>query len=167
MRKELVRAVRKQFALRLRATIPDFREIDCGPLSSHFSLYEWKAGEALTFFVALQHHRNEDSFTIEIGWSRNGRWPTNSLPASAPDDYSEDGEMHFRLGKLWAGNKDVWWEFTARVSALQATFDDFMKEPEPIGSLLPKVEPLVEDAIQHLVSDGLKYFGRVASAMAR
>jgi hypothetical protein len=165
MQRELVRAVRRQFALRLRAEIPQFEEARARGLPSECRLYELKVGATLAFYLVLQHHRSWESFTVEVAWSQEGEYPASALPAESPDDLLENAEMSFRLGRLWAGKKDVWWELVPRLSVLQgATFDDFMKDPEPIENLLPKVKPVVEDAIQHVLSDGLPYFRKVAVA---
>jgi hypothetical protein len=162
MRNALVKAVRRQFSTRLRAELPQFREAKSKDLPGECRLYEWKVSEQLRFYLVLQHHRHRDWFTLEIAWTRNGRWPTQTPVPASPYDEPTSGDMCFRLGKLWA-QKDIWWEFAPRLSPLEATFDDFIKE-QPLAELLPKVDSLVEDAIQHLLNDAMPYFRKVAAA---
>lgn len=164
MRSALVKAVRKRFSLRLRAELPGFVEAKGNDLPAECRLYEWRISGQLRFYLVLQHHRNRDWFTLEIAWTRNGRWPAHSAVPASPYEDPQSGDLCFRLGRLWARDqKDIWWEFSPRLSPLDAAFDDVVKEL-PLEELIPKVEPLVEDAIRHLIEDAMPYFRKVASA---
>jgi hypothetical protein len=135
-------------------------------------VYEWKATEQFRLYLMLQLHRQEDSFTIEIGWSLKGRWPEAAVLPDTPPEASESGEARFRVGLLWSGNPDFWWDLVPRPSAVpleealkdyEAFVEGFKKRPD-VSEGLGNVEPLVEDAFARLRQHALPYFKKVATA---
>lgn len=107
----------------------------------------------------LQCHRFEDWFTLELAWSDAGRWPANAPIPASPEDRPPSGELRFRAGYLWKeNNRDVWWQFAPRQDIHSTLAQDI-----PVAELLPKVDVLVDDALNHVRDDVIPYFDRLAS----
>jgi hypothetical protein len=161
MRKELVKAVKIAFDARISKMLSQFQEVTEGEeVPPQTVLYCWKVDASLWFYLFLQFHRNEDWFTIEAAWTRLGKWPDSPL-GREPELHSQDGQVRFRLGKLWEPRKDVWWELAPRphfVTVLEAFYHP------PLEKALQRVESLVDDAIGHIQRDGIPYFERVRVA---
>ena len=148
MRREMSQAVRKEFASQLDRRLPHFARDQASNVPPEVVQYVWgSANKQLLFYVCLQFHRIWDRFTIELAWSSQGRYPGYAPPAE-PEDEAPTGEMRFRLSRLWASSEDVWWE------------------PLPGGwankkELHARIEPVVSDAMEKLVTYGVPYMERV------
>lgn len=150
----LVETVVYEFESRLGSALPQFEPIRDQKIAPVCRLYGWRANE-ISLFILLQVHRHEDSFTVEIGWSLSGNWPTPfSVFPFAPDEASTMREARFRLGRLWA-NEVVWWDVAPAWSVTR-----FLKGPT---SRIPKQ---VDDAVNRLSKNGLPYFDRFAKALS-
>lgn len=164
MRSELGKAVRKRFGERLKEALSQFDAIKGEKqIAPGSSLYQWRLGPNLDFYLLLQVHHTEDWFTLELAWTRNGRWPAFAMLPGTPDGEPKNGDLRFRLGRLWADpREDVWWQLAPRPPA-GADFDAYTKRV-PVAEALARVEPLVEDAVQRLVRYGMPYLAKVSAA---
>jgi hypothetical protein len=118
----------------------------------------------------LQPLDKEDQFLLEYAWSANGRYPWQILPSHPPK--IKMAVFRGRLARLWATGPlaDTWCvvpketeeEEQARYAALKRgdTKTFFYRPPEE--EVLPRVGPLVEDALQKLIDFGLPLFQKVA-----
>ena len=157
MRAYLAKGVRKQFALRLKQAAPEFAEAKGESIPRGDRLYVWEVSPRQRFYLLLQFHPHEDWFTLEVAISRSGRWPAFLLQPNSPDSYVKDGDLRFRLGRLWAPpQKDVWWELAPRPPA-NASLEAYMNRV-PVEELLSKIEPLVVDAVGQIIQHALPYF---------
>lgn len=71
-------------------------------------------GQLYLFVVFSLHEKDKKEFTIEIGWSKLGRFPQLEMrpcfgdePNKQHDEFDFD-EYLIRLSALWQGN-DYWW----------------------------------------------------------
>jgi hypothetical protein len=172
MRAPLAKAVRSAFERKLNDELPHFRGVTDLGLPDECRVYEWRAAERCRLYLMLQLHRQEDSFTIEIGWSLKGHWPEDATLPDAPPEVTEGGEARFRIGLLWSENPDVWWDLVPRPSGvpLEAALKDydsflegFGKRPD-VSERLARVEPLVEDAFSRLRQHAVPYFKKITTA---
>ena len=172
MRAALATVLRKAFERRLKDELPQFRRVLNLALPDECRVYEWSVTELFRLYLMLQLHRQEDSFTIEIGWSLDGHWPEDPSFPDAPPEVSECREAKFRIGLLWSRNPDFWWDLAPRPSAVpleealkdyDAFLEGFKKRPD-ISEGLAKVEPVVGDAFAHLRQHALPYFEKIAAA---
>ena len=164
IRKELLARFRLEFERRL----PDFH--------SHKEklddpTWAWQEAPKLTFFVQLQLCDNKDQFVLEIAWSEDGLFPWWPMPSTRLQ--IDAPQWHVQLARLWAtaAMADAWEivpaetasaERKARLAALdRGEVQEFMRET-PEEEYLPRVAPLVEDAVQKLIDFGLPLFRRVA-----
>jgi hypothetical protein len=145
----LAKAVLGEFEKQLRQALPDFKPVTnpnlpSGDRPSVCRLYGYKVGETLSLYVHFQTHRSEDSFTVEIAWSRHDQGPLPFMvnPPSH-DDAAHREAARFRLGRLWV-SRDVWWD-VASVAVAPAQ---------------------VKDAVMHLAREGLSYFSSVAGPLS-
>jgi len=151
MDSSLVKAVVLAFERRLNDALPQFKAISDQEIPRVCRLYGSKT-DKVTFFVLLQMHRRENSFTIELAWSKSDAWPVTFLVSPVPPDQAErKPDARFRLGRLWV-DKDVWWDVTP---GLKKMFND----PTAV------VEEQVADAMAHLSRDGMPYFNRIAERL--
>lgn len=161
MHSDISAAVRQEFHSRLGATLPHFavsNELDTPPGSV---LYRWAARDDLVFFLLLQFHRREEWFTVEIAWSRHGRWPATEVDRD-PDLDSRKDTSRFRAGRLWAPpQEDIWWRLAPRVSVEAPLEGHFVAVPQ--DELRRRVPAAVDDAVQRLVQHAVPYFTRVAA----
>ena len=149
MKGSLAKAVLGEFENQLRQALPDFKPVKNVDLPnadrpSVCRLYGYKVSESLSLYVHFQTHRSEDSFTVEIAWSRHDLGPLPFMVNPPSHDEAADREAaRFRLGRLWA-SRDVWWDVaSAAVAPAQ-----------------------VKDAVTHLAREGLSYFSSVAAPLA-
>ncbi len=158
MKRELGKALRKRFANELRERLPQFREAKADRSSGTYKIYEWAAAPGLHVFLALQIHTRTDQFTIELSWSRHGRYPEH-LGLLYPRDQPRDGEFRFRLPYLFA-LKDVWWELLpapALEQILEAVIAGEDSPEESIQAGLERVDSCVKEAIDKIIELGLPF----------
>ncbi len=151
MRRELGQVIVKEFDAGVAERLPQFRREKPDRGSGASRQYRWDSDSGLAFLFTLQFHRIWDSFTLELAWSKKGRYP-GSIPPDEPSEANDNAEeLRFRLGKLWAPPPtDVWWEV----------------RPGPFETndqLLRKVRPPVEDALEKMASYGLAYVNRLVA----
>jgi len=171
MRKALANAVRMAFEQRLKDELLHFRRVNGFALPDECRVYEWKVTELFRLFLMLQLHRQEDSFTLEVGWSLHGRWPEDADLPDAPPEVSEKGATRFRIGLLWTKKADIWWDLAPRPSAVPLeealkNYDGFLeglKRPD-LSEGLAKVDPTVKEAFERIREQALPYFERITAA---
>jgi hypothetical protein len=107
----------------------------------------------------LQFHRFEDWFTLEVGWSDQGKWPASAPIPQSESERPASGELRFRIGYLWKKtDRDHWWEFAPRHDVHNVLAPDV-----PTEDILPKAESLVRDAVGRVRDRAVPYFELVAS----
>lgn len=170
MKRELGKVLRKRFGEELRRRLPQFREAKCDRSSGTYNLYEWIAAAGLHIYLVLQIHTRDDRFTIELSWSRHGRFPEHlgllyprDLPVSRISrDRPKDGEFRFRLPYLYA-LKDVWWELNPtptleQILEQQRALTEGGGVPDAsIQAGLDRVDPCVQDAVDQILEHGLPF----------
>lgn len=91
----------------------------------------------------LQTHRQDDSFTLEIGWSLDGVRPRLFLVrAPVPEGAAAYQGYRFRLARLWE-DSDKWWEVQDPTAA-DAVVNDAVSQLRRHG------EPYLRDVAQQL-----------------
>lgn len=135
-------------------------------------IWAWQLAPNLTFFVMLQPRDNKDQFFVEIDWSDDGKFPIDAPSSRRPK--VEVPQWRLRLAELWATGpvSDAWEivpdetdaESEAKEAALERgdiTMLEYLRKV-PEEEVLPRVAPLVEDAVQKLIDYGLPLFREVA-----
>lgn len=170
----MAKSVRQHFELNLRRELPQFQRLRGLPLPAECRAYEWRVAGQLHYHLLLQLHRSEDAFTVEVGWTTNGRWPEHVPLPDGPHETAVSGDMRFRIGFLWSSRSDHWWRLApCRVVRLGAEDDGDdlgarlarLRYPPPLADALAQVPRQVDDAIARIRQYALPYFGRVASAL--
>jgi hypothetical protein len=150
----------REFPLRFPLFTPGFKE-------PGFWTWAYKAAPNLVFFIALQVVDNYDKFAVEIAWSEDGQYPwhgTGQIEAERPQGRARIEHLVLGGGDLC----DLAPEATAAIRAasearLRGDRVNYGFDP-PIEVVLPRVEPMVRDAIQKLEEYGVPLFRRVAEA---
>ena len=151
MRKEISRAVRREFAKELLRCLPQFVADRTENIPGVVEHYVWHVAPPLRFYVLLQIHRTRNSFTVELVWTLRDRFPILLPLRSDTSPVVPEGRL--RLGMLWDPENDAWWE------------------PKP-GSwsnkeeLLARVRPAVHDAVAGLVQYGVPHMDAVAKRVS-
>ena len=71
--------------------------------------------------------------------------------------------MRFRLGELWrTEKKDRFWELVPRPQEARDFIERALNPPPP-DEALAKIEPMVDEAIEHLAQEGMEYFRQVGA----
>jgi hypothetical protein len=168
MRKEYGKALRALFAAEMKTRFPQF---DATKVKSQYLFpgeraFCWNPREPIRCWVVLKPNlKGHESFTVEIGWSKRGRFPELGMRPSlhAPrEGHSEftQPEYFCRLGKDRLGD-DYWWE--VEPFEWNPTADRFLAaiqkqlEPIPTDQAVARVSPQVTDAIGCLATVGLPY----------
>lgn len=170
MRAAVAKAVRGSFERRLKTELPQFRRLRGNYLPADCRAFEWSVTDAFRLHLLLQLHRSEESFTLEVGWSRVGRWPEYVSPPVNADAATVADEMRFRIGLLWSSNADYWWDLAPRASTIPLEealkdyqgFLDRFRDQAPLPEVLSKVEPMVNDAFRMIREYAIPYLERVA-----
>jgi hypothetical protein len=132
-------------------------------------IWSWKNSANLTFFVLLQAFEREDQFVVEIAWSEDGEYPWHVVGnLNVEQSHGRD-----RLGQLWRqGADEPVWDVTpektvAQQEALEALrLGESPKYPPdpPVDQILPRVCPLVRDAVTKLEEYGIPLFRQIAKS---
>jgi hypothetical protein len=173
MRKELARAVRAEFTAALARRLPQFAPVT---IKSRYAwpgsrVFRWTRDDSLHFFVELfSDPKGDDSFSVEVGWSRLGRYPEMSIrPGFITGEELAETEYWCRLSHLYSPMGGFWsleepddapgasGLGSGRSPALAAGLPQI-----PVEEALARVARRVEDAVDKLVVHALPYLDEVA-----
>jgi hypothetical protein len=162
IRKELM----KCFEQEMQARWPQFMLFDS---ERDIRTWSWKISPNLVFFVTLQAFEREDQFVVEVSWAETEDFPWRAIGKSRVDQ----PQGRERLGRLWERGPDepVWDilpEKTARRSqdleAVRQGKSASIPADPPLAQTLPRVLPLVRDAVDKFEKHGIPLFRQVAEA---
>jgi hypothetical protein len=165
MRKEYGAALREAFTQLFASAFPFFEWVKKPSILSGFPgerAYRWAVTENQHAWVVLVPDQKREAFTIELGWSRKGRFPQLTMRPSfaRPKDAAAEDEYLCRLGELCRG-QDWWW--TIEELPLDATQDQMMAyiiaQTQPISPEVARerVMPHVQEAIEEFQRFGLPF----------
>ncbi len=126
------------------------------------------------------HPGRHEDFTVEGGWSCDGRFPLDQHPAFPIDipehgirrDLPKDGRLRFRLTDLWNPKAKQFWEIlpTPTFEELQKRLDQISRgviDEIPVEKGLENIKPMVNDAVQRFASHAVPYFLEVAKSLGQ
>lgn len=121
----------------------------------------------LLLWCMLVPNQKVESFTIEVGWSKLGRYPELSVrpaPESREEAWGRD-EYLLRLGELSHGH-DHWWEIEP--FRIVTDVDEMMRIMQPIAphEAQARVAPIVDEAFALLSRHGEPYLADVVRRSA-
>ena len=115
MRKEYANSARKLFQDRLQNALPQFKprkgELNVSPGNR---LYRFVVAGDLSLYIYLVIHDNADEFNIDIGHSKDVRFPIEVFFVK-PEETMTVFSSCFRLNELWQ-ERDPWWAIQQDVS---------------------------------------------------
>lgn len=151
MRSKLSKSVKYEFDLRLKNDFPYFEDDTSEMIPKGCKGYTWKINDNIWAYILLVFSPKDDSFTVEIAWTKTKNFPAYTF--NLPYENSERENSRFRLSQLIDVKSDYWW-YLGRRKTLD---DDLFVPDEDIKNLLPKVKPLVDDAIQKIRHYAIPY----------
>jgi hypothetical protein len=173
MRKELSKAVRAEFTAAMGRRLPQFVpvKIDSRYAWPNSRVFRWAYDDVMHFFVEMFFDpKGDDAFTVEVGWSRLGRYPEVSVrPGFRTGEEFAKAEYWCRLSHLYSATGGFW-SLEEPDAAPGASGQGSGRSPA-IGAGLPqigveealtRVAPRVEDAVDKLVVHALPYLDEVA-----
>jgi hypothetical protein len=136
-----------------------------------FKVWEWQLAPDLRFFVVLSifNRYAQDAFAIELAWNEENAFPWTSI-----GDPLSLGAQRWRgrLGRLWktGGDEPVWDAAPEVKTAIAADFDAIRRGGAhssalpipPVDVVIPRIAPLVDDALQKFEEYGVPFFKQVA-----
>lgn len=148
--------------------LPQFQVYESIKAHQGSRLYGWSAPPNVTFFIALIiDTKARERFTIEIGWSIDGKYRCGPT-TSNPEDSSTEPAISFRLSRLWErGGKEKWWELTKQMPdntsetlspeefIAQLMNDDFIQDG------LKNIGPIIEEVFALISEYAIPYFDRI------
>lgn len=156
----------------IREFEPRFPQFTVGYREGQFWTWVWKAAPDLYFFVVLQGFDRKDQFVLEIAWSREDEFPWGAFG----DADAGKPELRERLGAIWNSARgerhEHIWDLAPEKTAADVEHIEarargahlpYADDP-PVELLLPRIGPLVHDAIEKLEQYGMPLFRRVAEA---
>lgn len=172
MRKEYRKAVREQLTTGLRRLDSSFAEVKVvSPvLVSGESVFESSVCDGLTTFLLLfPSPTGQQAFTLEVGWSTEGRFPDvvarpSKILGPADPIPIHESEVILRIGDL-AGTGDRWWQLpdpaVERPGDLQALQESI--EPIDPGKAAETVAASVSEALELIAEVTLPFLSRLAA----
>lgn len=166
MKSPILKEVMKCFDQEMQARFPQFALFDSDRDTRTWS---WKISPNLVFFFTVQALERQDQFVIEVSWAETEEFPWSAMGKLKVDQH----QGRERLGRLWESDSDepVWDvspEKTARISeeleALRQGKTASIPAYPPLAQTLPRVLPLVRDAVNKFEKYGMPLFQRVAEA---
>jgi hypothetical protein len=170
VRRQLGKELKRQFKEQLRVKLPQFGEVKIDPNRWGWKVFEWAIAPGMKAYVCLFPSQKDDAFTVDIAWSRQGRFPRH-LDYLFPHDIPRarifasepvDGEYLTRLPYLYS-DRDQWWEVIPRLSVEEILeqqrrqIESGQVEEAPIEAGLERIEPLVTDAVNRIVEYGVPW----------
>jgi hypothetical protein len=174
MRSPIREELMSRFAPELGRRLPQFQRGGKERGAGDIPMWAWEIAPSLTFFVMLQPFEDKDQFTVEIAWSDDGKFPWRELGANLFK--IESPRCRRRLARLWSKSQvDPTWEIvrsrtfeetSARIKALSRGDREEVQRLDQLVEVsvekaIPRVAPLVADAVQKLIDYGLPLFQRV------
>jgi hypothetical protein len=175
MRKEYGKALRDTFDRELRAKLPAFEPLKTASkyVFPGERVYHRIPREPIFCLIILVPSRKDtDEFTIEVGWSKQGRFPESGtrpslvLPNPARTEF-EQAEYVCRLSQLWCG-QDFWWRVGATAEL------DLLNPKDQMAWLMAMTRPVspeeanaavrgpVDDAIARITASAVPYLDEFA-----
>jgi hypothetical protein len=168
MRKEYGQALRNQFSKSVKKYLPNFAEMKYSdPLYPGQKIYRWIALDSIHCFLVLVPNPNSDEFSIEMGWSKQGRFPVlKSRPSSILQPIESNSlkeECLFRVTQL-SRNRDYWWPVGKQKALLmedplQAAFESVRKISKQEAEAV--VIPSCDEAVQEFIDYGLPFLNKI------
>lgn len=180
MRKEYGKALRDTFDREMKARLPAFNLLRSKSMyifPGERVYYRIPRDPIYCLIILVPSRKDTDEFTIEIGWSKLGRFPESlrpslQLPTATRTEF-EQTEYVCRLSYFWT-RQDVWWRVGATAKL------DILNPKDQMEALMARVKPVspeeaqaavqgpVEDAIEKLRVHAIPYldeFARSCSIM--
>ena len=165
MRKQIAKVLREAFESKVRERLPGFRPEKVRIGSRTETVFGRRCDANLFFFILLVLDPKRDWFTVESGWSNNGKFPADELPDIPTEKTCGRAAMLFRVPFLWA-KKDEWWELAPEWSDEdwdEWLFNDKERPDEPTEVVLAKVPPVVDEVIDKIQKHLIPFFRRVSA----
>jgi hypothetical protein len=174
MRKEYGKALRDAFDRQMKAKLPAFRPLKTESMYIFpgEQVYYRMPREPINCIIILVPSRTDtDEFTIEIGWSKLGRFPECMRPCLEPPTSAraefEQPEYICRLSHLW-GREDVWWRVGSAAKL------DLLNPEDQVKALMARVRSVspeeakaavrgpVDEAIAQITAYAVPYLDEFA-----
>jgi len=161
VRKELMGVFERE----LQAAWPQFELFDSERDSKTWS---WKIAPRLQFFVTVQTLERTDQFVVEVSWSETGDFPWGAMgkvKVDQPQGREILGRLLEKSGRdepVWDASPDKTAGIAEQLESLRAGERKSIPADEPLSQVLPRVLPLVRDAIGKLEEHGTELFRQVA-----
>ena len=125
------------------------------------------AAADLTFFLCFCPAKRFEEFTVDVAWSRDGKYP-EGLPSYTKDDLLVPHAFRMRLPLFWCDPhaEEFHWRFEPKPSLEDlrlgvGRFDPGARpDPEVVRR---KAEELAGDAVAKIVEYAVPHFGEVAA----
>ena len=190
MRSALGKELRKQFALEMSQTFPEFIEIKIPRPRPGSRMYVWRTPR-VAFFILMWPLDNRDKFGIMYGWSSSGEPPPEQYkynPEHEQNVLSHDGRS-FRIMQVFdeaGGKEDHFWVLDDPMGiAFERTLQEFGKPGDTeiqtleravteglsymvsrhretaVEKLIPKMPSLVKDCMKCIQESVIPYFEKI------
>jgi len=160
MRSKIGKVLRTKFDQRMKSGLPIFETDGVSyfpPGSRGYVSHSWPG---LSAYIVLSISPKDDTFYIDVAWSRNGRYPHTAI--TEPDVLPADGDSQFRLNRLYDPKQYQGW-YLARPRSLDDDFFTFVEESVDVS--LERIDPALDDVFGKIKEHVLPYFDRLKSQL--
>jgi hypothetical protein len=160
MRKELTKLLKTNFIEKLNEQLPQFEEDNNFQIPAGCKLFSQKVRKDLWFFLELVISPKDDCFTIQIGWSKKGLFPTKiGTYQSEIEEIGVNDNLIFRLSRLIDENLDYWW-CLAKKRTLEDDFFTFKETPIEIAK--QNIPPAIDEVFEQINQYIIPYFDKIS-----
>jgi hypothetical protein len=156
----------KGFERELQVRWPQFALFDS---ERDTRIWSWKISPNLVFFVTVQALEGRDQFVVEVAWNETEEFPWGAFGKLKVDQ----PQGRARLVRLWERDphEPVWDAAPEKTAGMSQDLEalregkamSFPADP-PLSQTLPRVLPLVCDAVDKFGEYGMRLFRDVAEA---
>lgn len=149
MRSKLAKEVRREFETGLSDALPRFRRVTVPVMVPGYRVYQLVEATKLRWFLVLElpNKPYREQFTVSLYGTEQDEFPSYHMAIQDPDGQLTKGTIGFRIGRLFAGKKDYWWQVAMTPSLDQLTEGLGKDLLEPLDVCLARIPQLVRDCI--------------------
>lgn len=159
MRRKLAQRVRQEFGDRLAAAAPEFRPVAVSAMVPGYRVYYLDRMTRLKWFLVLELPSRTywDEFAVSLYGTEQSEFPSYHVALQDPAGNLEKGTIAFKIGQLFVGRTDYWWE-VAREPSMAELLEGLGKNlSEPLDACLARVPGCVADCVSKVREYVLPY----------
>lgn len=153
MRSKLSKKLSSNFKERLTNQFSNFKEDKIINIPLGCKVFSCESDEKVQFYITLIISPKDDSFIVEIAWSKISVYPEN--PTYFSTEIYSNNYARFRLSQLTEVKSDYWWYLSKK-----KTIDDdfFTFQETSLEESMNNISTALDDVFRQLNKFAIPYF---------